>query len=43
TKTPMMELSATFIRKAVKEGKNVQDFVPDKVLKFIDGKNLYKR
>ncbi len=43
TKTPMMELSATFIRKAVKEGKNVQYFVPDKVLKFIDGKNLYKR
>ena len=43
TKTPMMELSATFIRKAVKEGKNVQYFVPDKVLKFIEGKNLYKR
>jgi len=37
-----MELSATFIRKAVKEGKNIQYFVPDKVLKFIEGKNLYR-
>ena len=42
TETPLMELSATFIRKAVKEGKNVQYFVPDKVLKFIDGKSLYR-
>lgn len=42
TKTPLMELSATFIRKSVKEGKNVQFFVPDDVLKFIDGKNLYR-
>ena len=41
TETPLMELSATFIRKAVKEGKNVHYFVPDKVLKFIDSKNLY--
>jgi nicotinate-nucleotide adenylyltransferase len=42
TETPLMELSATFIRKAVKEGKNVHYFVPDKVLKFIDSKNLYR-
>lgn len=42
TKTPLMELSATFIRKAVKERKNIQYFVPDKVLKFIEGKNLYR-
>lgn len=42
TDTPLMELSATFIRKAVKERKNVQYFVPDKVLKFIEGKNLYR-
>ncbi len=43
TETPLMELSATFIRKAVKEGRNVQYFVPDKVLKFIESKNLYKK
>lgn len=42
TQTPLMELSATFIRKSVKEGKNVQFFVPDDVLKFIEGKNLYR-
>lgn len=42
TKTPLMELSATFIRNAVKANKNIQYFVPDKVLKFIEGKNLYK-
>jgi len=42
TKTPLMELSATFIRRSVKENKNVQYFVPDEVLKFIDGKNLYR-
>ena len=42
TKTPMMELSATFIRKSVKEGKNVQYFVSENVLKFIESKNLYR-
>lgn len=42
TDTPLMELSATFIRNAVKAKKNIQYFVPDKVLKFIEGKNLYK-
>ncbi len=41
TDTPLMELSATFIRKSIKEKKNVQYFVPDKVLKFIESKNLY--
>ena len=42
TKTPLMELSATFIRKSIKDGKNVQFFVPDEVLKFIESKNLYR-
>ncbi|WP_207428506.1 nicotinate (nicotinamide) nucleotide adenylyltransferase [Pedobacter sp. SYSU D00535] len=41
TDTPLMEISSTFIRKSLKEGKNVQFFVPDPVLKFIDAKNLY--
>lgn len=43
TETPQMELSATFIRKAVKEKKNIQYFVADKVLKFIESKNLYRQ
>lgn len=41
TETPLMEISSTFIRKALKEGKNVQFFIPDAVLEFIDSKNLY--
>lgn len=42
TNTPVMEISSTFIRKALKEGKNVQYFVPDAVLDFIEAKNLYR-
>lgn len=41
TMTPVMELSATFIRKALAEKKDVRYFVPDKVLDFIDKKQLY--
>jgi nicotinate-nucleotide adenylyltransferase len=39
--TPLMELSATFIRQSLKDKKNVQYFVPDVVLDFIESKNLY--
>ncbi|GGI22691.1 nicotinate (nicotinamide) nucleotide adenylyltransferase [Pedobacter mendelii] len=42
TKTPFMEISSTFIRKAVKEKKNVQFFLPDKVIDFIEGKGMYR-
>jgi nicotinate-nucleotide adenylyltransferase len=42
TETPLMELSATFIRKALQEGKSVQFFVPEKALEFIESKNLYR-
>jgi len=43
TMTPLMELSATFIRKAIAEKKDVRYFVPDKVLDFIESKSLYSR
>jgi len=43
TMTPLMELSATFIRKALKEKKDVRYFLPDAVLEFIQNKNLYSR
>ena len=43
TMTPLMELSATFIRQSLKDKKNVQYFVPDVVLDFIESKNLYGR
>lgn len=42
TSTPLMELSATFIRKAIQENKSVQFFIPDAVIDFIDSKNLYR-
>ncbi len=43
TMTPQMELSATFIRKSISEKKNVQYFVPDAVLEFIESKALYRK
>lgn len=42
TDTPLMELSSTFIRNAIKEKKNVQYFLPDAVLAFIDSKGMYR-
>ncbi len=42
TETPIMELSSTFIRKAIKDQKDIRYFVPDKVLNFIEAKSLYK-
>lgn len=41
TATPVMEISATFIRKAIKENNSVKFFCPDKVIDFIDKKGLY--
>lgn len=42
TETPQMDISSSFIRKGIKEGKNVQYFVPDKVLDFIERKSMYR-
>jgi nicotinate-nucleotide adenylyltransferase len=42
TETPQMDISSTFIRKAIAAGNNVQYFVPDPVLSFIDSKNMYR-
>ncbi len=41
TDTPVMELSSTFLRKAVKEGKSIKFYTTDKVIEFIDKKGLY--
>lgn len=41
TDTPLIEISSTFIRRSIKEGKNVQYFLPDPVLAFIDNKSMY--
>lgn len=42
TATPTMEISSTFIRKAIALNKNVQFFVPDPVLGFMESKNMYR-
>jgi len=41
TDTPLMEISSTFIRNAVKAHQSITYFVPDKVMDFIDKKGLY--
>ncbi len=43
TQTPIMELSSTFLRKAIKEGKEIRFYTPDNVLEFIDKKGLYSK
>ena len=42
TETPQMDISSTFIRKAIKDKKNIQYLVPDAVIAFIEGKGMYK-
>jgi nicotinate-nucleotide adenylyltransferase len=40
---PLMEISSTFIRNAIKEGKDVRFMLPEKVYDHIDEMNFYKR
>jgi nicotinate-nucleotide adenylyltransferase len=40
---PLMEISSSFIRKAVKEGKNIRHFLPEKVYRYMDEMNFYKK
>ena len=42
TETPQMEISSTFIRKAILDKKNIQFLVPDNVIAFMDSKNMYR-
>lgn len=39
---PIIELSATEIRKMIKEGKNVRPMLPPEVFDYLDGSSLYK-
>lgn len=41
TDTPVMELSSTFLRQAIKDGRSVKFYTPDAVIDFIDKKGLY--
>ncbi|WP_281323065.1 nicotinate (nicotinamide) nucleotide adenylyltransferase [Flavobacterium aestivum] len=40
---PVVEISSTFIRDNIKEGKNVQPLLPHKVWEYIDHNNFYKK
>lgn len=39
---PIMELSSTYIRKSIKEGKNIKPMLPDAVWAYLDEMNFYK-
>lgn len=39
---PIVQISSTFIRKAIKQGKNVSTMLPINVWKYIDEMNFYK-
>ncbi len=42
TDSPVMELSSTFLRQAIKDNKDIRFYTPDKVIDFIDKKGLYR-
>lgn len=42
TQAPVMDISSTFIRKAIKEKRDVRFFMPEKVWQEIDEMNYYK-
>jgi nicotinate-nucleotide adenylyltransferase len=41
--SPIMEISSTFIRKAIKEGKNIRPLLPENVWQYLDEMNFYKK
>lgn len=41
-KAPIMEISATFIREEIKNGKNIKPLLPSKVWNYIDEMNFYR-
>ncbi|MGO1521181.1 MAG: nicotinate (nicotinamide) nucleotide adenylyltransferase [Sphingobacterium sp.] len=41
TDTPLMEISSTFLRQSIKDGRSIRFFTPDAVIDFIDKKGLY--
>lgn len=43
TEAPLIEISATFIRNAIKEKKDVSFFMPPKVWQYIDEMNFYRK
>jgi len=41
-KAPIIQLSSTFIRKALKEGQNIRPMLPEYVWEYVDEMNFYK-
>lgn len=42
TETPLMEISSTFLRNAIRDAKDIRFFVPDGVIQFMEKKGLYR-
>lgn len=42
-KAPIMEISSTMVRKAIKEAKNVKPLLPQNVWEYLDEMNFYKK
>jgi len=42
TRAPLIEISSSFIREGISEGKNMSHFLPDKVWKYIQEMHFYK-
>jgi len=42
TEAPLIEISSSFIRKSIKEGKDVRHFLPQKVWEYIEEMHLYR-
>ena len=40
---PKIQISSSFIRRSIGEGKDIKYFLPEKVYEFIDKMNLYKK
>lgn len=40
---PMLDISATYIRQCIKEGKSVQYLLPDTVYQYLESGNFYKK
>ncbi len=39
---PLLTISASYIRRQIREGKSIQYLVPEKVWEYIDGSSMYK-